>query len=75
MSDFTLEVYNYISSIDLFTSKEVADNELIFYNATVEGAFGLYKKTPGTDMSLPPIHGITLSSVEITSNKIRKVIM
>ena len=29
---------------DLFTSKEVADNELLFYDATVEGAFGLYKK-------------------------------
>jgi phosphonate transport system substrate-binding protein len=29
---------------DLFTSKEVADNEKLFYDATVEGAFGLYKK-------------------------------
>ncbi|MCL1829492.1 MAG: PhnD/SsuA/transferrin family substrate-binding protein [Oscillospiraceae bacterium] len=29
---------------DLFTSAEVADNELLFYDATVEGAFGLYKK-------------------------------
>jgi len=29
---------------DLFTSKEVADNELLFYDASVEGAFGLYKK-------------------------------
>ena len=29
---------------DLFTSAEVADNELLFYDATVEGAFGLFKK-------------------------------
>ena len=29
---------------DLFTSKEVADNELLFYDAAVEGAFGLYKR-------------------------------
>lgn len=29
--------------VDLFTSKEVADNEKLFYDATVEGAFGLYK--------------------------------
>jgi len=29
---------------DLFTSKEVAENELLFYDATVEGAFGLYKQ-------------------------------
>ena len=28
---------------DLFTSAEVANNELIFYDASVEGAFGLYK--------------------------------
>jgi len=28
---------------DLFTSDEVADNEVLFYDATVEGAFGLYK--------------------------------
>jgi len=30
---------------DLFTSKEVADNEKIFYDADIEGAFGLYKKS------------------------------
>ena len=30
--------------IDLFTSEEVASNELLFYDANVEGAFGLYKK-------------------------------
>jgi len=29
---------------DLFTSDEVANNEKIFYDATIEGAFGLYKK-------------------------------
>ena len=29
---------------DLFTSDEVANNGKIFYDATVEGAFGLYKK-------------------------------
>jgi len=29
---------------DLFTSEEVASNELLFYDADVEGAFGLYKK-------------------------------
>jgi len=29
---------------DLFTSEEVAGNELLFYDADVEGAFGLYKK-------------------------------
>ena len=29
---------------DLFTSEEVASNEKLFYDATVEGAFGLYKK-------------------------------
>jgi len=29
---------------NLFTSTEVADNEKLFYDATVEGAFGLYKK-------------------------------
>ena len=30
--------------LDLFTSEEVASNELLFYDASVEGAFGLYKK-------------------------------
>jgi phosphonate transport system substrate-binding protein len=30
---------------DLFTSAEVADNELIFFDPDVEGALGLYKKT------------------------------
>jgi phosphonate transport system substrate-binding protein len=30
---------------DLFTSAEVADNEKLFYDADVEGAFGLYKKS------------------------------
>ncbi|MDR2132093.1 MAG: PhnD/SsuA/transferrin family substrate-binding protein [Clostridiales Family XIII bacterium] len=30
---------------DLFTSPEVANNELIFYDADVEGALGLYKKS------------------------------
>ncbi|MCL1803773.1 MAG: phosphate/phosphite/phosphonate ABC transporter substrate-binding protein [Eubacteriaceae bacterium] len=30
---------------DLFTSAEVASNELLFYDADVEGAFGLYKKS------------------------------
>jgi phosphonate transport system substrate-binding protein len=29
---------------DLFTSAEVANNEKLFYDATVEGAFGLFKK-------------------------------
>jgi phosphonate transport system substrate-binding protein len=29
---------------DLFTSDEVANNEIIFYDADIEGAFGLYKK-------------------------------
>jgi len=29
---------------DLFTSSEVADNELLFYDATIENAFGLFKK-------------------------------
>jgi len=29
---------------DLFTSEEVANNEIIFFDADVEGAFGLYKK-------------------------------
>ncbi|MDR1193470.1 MAG: phosphate/phosphite/phosphonate ABC transporter substrate-binding protein [Peptococcaceae bacterium] len=29
---------------DLFTSEEVASNETIFYDGTVEGAVGLYKK-------------------------------
>jgi phosphonate transport system substrate-binding protein len=29
---------------DLFTSEEVASNELLFYDASVEGAVGLYKK-------------------------------
>ena len=29
---------------DLFTSAEVADNEILFYDASVEGSFGLYKK-------------------------------
>jgi len=29
---------------ELFTSSEVADNELLFYDASIEGAFGLYKK-------------------------------
>jgi len=29
---------------DLFCSEEVAANELLFYDATIEGAFGLYKK-------------------------------
>jgi len=29
---------------DLFTSEEVASNEKLFYDATKEGAFGLYKK-------------------------------
>ena len=31
--------------LDLFTSEEVASNELLFYDADVEGAFGLYKKS------------------------------
>ena len=30
---------------DLFTSPEVADNEKLFYDPDVEGAFGLHKKT------------------------------
>ncbi|MCL2816572.1 MAG: PhnD/SsuA/transferrin family substrate-binding protein, partial [Oscillospiraceae bacterium] len=30
---------------DLFTSKEVADNELLFFDASIEGALGLYKKS------------------------------
>ena len=30
---------------DLFTSEEVASNELLFYDADIEGAFGLYKKS------------------------------
>ncbi|MDR2715085.1 MAG: PhnD/SsuA/transferrin family substrate-binding protein [Coriobacteriales bacterium] len=30
---------------DLFTSAEVANNELLFYDADVEGAVGLYKKS------------------------------
>jgi phosphonate transport system substrate-binding protein len=30
---------------DLFTSAEVAENEKLFYDADVEGAFGLYKKS------------------------------
>jgi len=30
---------------DLFTSEEVASNPLLFYDATVEGAFGLFKKS------------------------------
>ena len=30
---------------DLFTSEEVANNEKLFYDPEVEGAFGLYKKT------------------------------
>jgi len=30
---------------DLFTSAEVADNEKLFFDPDVEGAFGLYKKT------------------------------
>jgi len=29
---------------NLFTSAEVANNELLFYDASVEGAFGLYKQ-------------------------------
>ena len=29
---------------DLFTSEEVANNEILFYDANIEGAFGLYKK-------------------------------
>ena len=29
---------------DLFTSEEVASNEILFYDASVEGAVGLYKK-------------------------------
>jgi len=29
---------------DLFTSEEVASNEILFYDADIEGAFGLYKK-------------------------------
>lgn len=29
---------------DLFTSEEVASNDILFYDATVEGAIGLYKK-------------------------------
>ena len=30
---------------DLFTSDEVANNKKLFYDASVEGAFGLYKKS------------------------------
>ena len=30
---------------DLFTSAEVADNDKLFYDANIEGAFGLYKKS------------------------------
>ena len=29
---------------DLFTSEEVASNQMLFYDADIEGAFGLYKK-------------------------------
>ena len=39
---------------DLFTSKEVADNELLFYDATVDGAFGLYKKGSSYGYALAP---------------------
>ena len=30
---------------DLFTSEEVANNEVLFYDASIEGAVGLYKKS------------------------------
>ena len=30
---------------DLFTSEEVASNEILFYDASIEGAVGLYKKS------------------------------
>ena len=39
---------------DLFTSAEVADNEKLFYDSSVEGAFGLYKKSSS--------HGYVLTS-------------
>ena len=39
---------------DLFTSAEVADNGLLFYDDSVEGAFGLYKKSSSYGYVIAP---------------------